>query len=376
MIGSNWCSLAIRAHHIVDEQNTSDNKMTDARFYTAIKPLILKNLIAAINAPVTLSPEQQIITISGIGSLEAATPSDISFFTSSGKLDDLLNSNAAAIFITEKNRAKLPAKLKFATLICTDSAKSFAQAIEYLFPKQTPPDYNAFTQHNGAYIHPSAKLENNISIAPGTVIEANVEIGQGTTIGPNCTLHQGVKIGRNCTIHANVTLQYALLGNELTIHPGVRIGQDGFSFLPTKDAATRIPQMGRVILQDNIDIGANTTIDRGALTDTVIGEGAKIDNLVQIGHNCQIGRHVILCGCVALAGSTIIEDNAVLGGRAAATGHLRIGRGAQISANSLVTKSVPAGERMGGSPAKPAIQWRREQATLTRLAQKKERPAK
>lgn len=350
--------------------------MTDKRFHTAIDPISLKNLIAAIDEPVAISPEKHPIIITGIGSLETACDCEISFYTASGKQRDLCNSSAAAIFISESDSAILAADNPAARLICTNPAKAFSQAINHLFPKGPAPDFSTFSLHNGAYIHPSARLEDNVSIAPGTVIEANVEIGQGSQIGPNCTIHQAVKIGRNCTLLSNITLQYALLGNELVIHPGVRIGQDGFSFLPTGEAVTKIPQMGRVLLQDRVEIGANTTIDRGALADTIVGEGTKIDNLVQIGHNCRIGRNVILCGCVALAGSTIIEDNAVLGGRVGSTGHLRIGAGAQISADSMITKSVAAGQRMGGSPAKPVKIWRREQATLARLAKRQERPAK
>lgn len=344
--------------------------MTDPRFFTAIGTISLKDLLAAIEQPTSISPKHQQIAITGIGALETATQGDISYFGASGKRDNLRQSKAGAIFITEKHSHQISAIDGIAPIICEDPAKAFSQAILHLFPPLGPPDYSAYIKQDGAYIHPSAKLEKNISIAPGTVIEENVEIGQGTRIGPNCTLCRGVKIGRNCTIHANVTLQYSLLGNNLVIHAGARIGQEGFSFLPTGEAITKMPQMGRVILQDQVEIGANSAIDRGALADTIIGEGTKIDNLVQVGHNCHIGRHVILCGCAGLAGSTIIEDNVVLGGRATSTGHLTIGAGAQISADTLVTKSVPPGQRMGGSPARPANQWRREQATLARLAKK------
>ncbi|MFD0938414.1 UDP-3-O-(3-hydroxymyristoyl)glucosamine N-acyltransferase, partial [Methylobacterium trifolii] len=195
------------------------------------------------------------------------------------------------------------------------------------------------------------------------------EVGAGTVIGPNAVVGPGVRVGRDCAIGAGSTLSHALIGNRVIVHPGARIGQDGFGFAM---GAThlKVPQVGRVIVQDDVEVGANTTIDRGASRDTVIGEGTKIDNLVQIAHNVVIGRHCVIVSGVGISGSTTLEDYVVLGGQVGVVGHVRIGRGAQIAGSSHVNGNVPPGSRWGGTPAKPVRTWFRELTTLARLAER------
>ena len=173
-----------------------------------------------------------------------------------------------------------------------------------------------------------------------------------------------VRIGRDCSIGPNATVLNALLGNRVILHPGVRVGQDGFGFAMGPRGHMKVPQIGRVIIQDDVEIGANTTIDRGASRDTVIGEGTKIDNLVQIGHNVVIGRHCVIVAQVGISGSTTLEDFVVLGGQVGVVGHVRIGTGAQIAGSSNVNSDVPPGARWGGTPAKPIRDWFREMTTL------------
>jgi UDP-3-O-[3-hydroxymyristoyl] glucosamine N-acyltransferase len=200
------------------------------------------------------------------------------------------------------------------------------------------------------------------------VIGPRAEVGSGTVIGPSAVLGPDVRIGRDCAIGANTTIVHALIGDRVIIHPGCAIGQDGFGFARGPRGAHKIPQLGRVIIQDDVEIGANSTIDRGAIRDTVIGEGTKIDNLVQIAHNVSIGRHCLLAALVGISGSATLEDGVIMGGQVGVADHLTIGTGVMIAAQSGVMHNIPAGERWGGSPARPGRQWLREVATLEQLA--------
>jgi UDP-3-O-[3-hydroxymyristoyl] glucosamine N-acyltransferase len=218
------------------------------------------------------------------------------------------------------------------------------------------------TVSSGAYIDPAARLEPGVTIESGAVIGAEAEIGTGTVIAAGAAVGPGCRIGRNSHIGHGVSIQHALIGSNVIIHPGTRIGQDGFGYAPGPRGLLKIPQIGRVIIQDHVEIGANTTIDRGALDDTVIGEGTKIDNLVQIGHNVRIGRHCVLVAQVGVAGSATIGDGVMIGGAAGVNGHVTIGDGAQLAALSGVATDVPAGARWGGQPARPMRGFLRDAA--------------
>jgi UDP-3-O-[3-hydroxymyristoyl] glucosamine N-acyltransferase len=223
-----------------------------------------------------------------------------------------------------------------------------------------------FTSGSGisgsATIDPSARLEEGVVVEANAVIAAGAEIGTGSVIAAGAAIGPGTRIGRDCHIGHAATVQHALLGNNVVVHPGARIGQDGFGYAPGPRGLLKIPQIGRVIIQDHVEIGANTTIDRGALDDTVIGEGTKIDNLVQIGHNVRIGRHCVLVAQVGVAGSATIGDGVMIGGAAGVNGHVTIGDGAQLAALSGVATDVPAGARWGGQPARPMRGFLRDAA--------------
>ena len=220
-------------------------------------------------------------------------------------------------------------------------------------------------------MHPQARLEGGVIVDPGAVIGPRAEIGTGTLVGAGAVIGAEVRIGRDCAIGAGAVISHALIGDRVIIHPGCKIGQDGFGFVMSGKGHLKIPQVARVIIQDEVEIGAGTTIDRGAIRDTVIGEGTKIDNLVQIGHNVSIGRHCVLVAQTGISGSATLEDFVVLGARAGVNNQVTVGEGAQIAATSNVHGDVPAGERWGGTPAKPMKVWLREMKALTRLARNK-----
>ncbi len=219
----------------------------------------------------------------------------------------------------------------------------------------------------GAFVHPQARLEDEVTVDPGAVVGPGAEIGAGTVIAAGAVIGPGVRIGRDCAIGAGATLLHALLGNRVIVHPGARIGQDGFGYLSGAKGHMKVPQIGRVMLQDDVEIGAGTTIDRGGIRDTVIGEGTKIDNLVQIAHNVVIGRHCIVVSQTGIAGSATLGDYVVLGGQVGVIGHVTIGTGSQIAATSNVKHDVPPGVQWGGSPAKPMREWFREVMAVQRL---------
>ncbi len=259
-----------------------------------------------------------------------------------------------------------------AVLIVREPYRAFVIAARALFPHALrPSSLSEAGDFAHAHIDSSARTEDGVSIEPGAVIGPRVEIGSGTVIGANAVIGADVRIGRDCSIGAGTSLSNALIGDRVIIHPGCKIGQDGFGFVMGGKGHLKVPQVGRVIIQDDVEIGAGTTIDRGAIRDTVIGEGTKIDNLVQVGHNVSIGRHCVIVAQTGISGSSTLEDFVVLGARVGLNNNVTIGEGAQIAAISDVHGDVPPGARWGGTPAKPVKQWFREMMILERLARQK-----
>lgn len=213
--------------------------------------------------------------------------------------------------------------------------------------------------------------DDSVHIAPGVVLGEGVRIGRGSRIGANTVIGPGVQIGRDCDVGANVTLGFCLIGDRVRILSGARIGEAGFGAAPSRSGPIDIPQLGRVILQDNVTVGANTCIDRGAYDDTVVGENTKVDNLVQIAHNCIIGRNCLMAAHSGVSGSVHVGDNVMFGGRAGVGDHITIGQGARIAAGAGVLADVPAGETWSGYPAKPLRQSLREAVWLAKQASQK-----
>jgi UDP-3-O-[3-hydroxymyristoyl] glucosamine N-acyltransferase len=325
-------------------------------------PASLKTIAAMIG--VDCQNESQII---GLASLSNARPNQISFFDSAKYSESLKTSIAGACLISEKLLPHLPAHI--IPLVVKNPQGSFVELTRKLYPEFLIP--KAFYAENDDYddviIHEDAEIEHNVTIDPGVIIAKNVIIGSGTHIGGGTVIGENVTIGRDCSIAPNVTLQHCHIGNRVILHPGVRVGQDGFGFRHINGKHQKIPQIARVIIQDDVEIGANTTVDRGSIRDTVIGEGTKIDNLVQIAHNVVVGRHCIIVSFVALAGSCTLEDNVTLAGYVSVNNHLTIGEGAIILATSAVGDNIPKHGRYGGFPAKPVKQWFRELAAIEKL---------
>src|SRR6202166_72460 len=305
-----------------------------------------------------------------VAPLDRAAPSDISFFDNKNYATIAGATHAGGCFTTGVLAKHLPAHV--AALIVPEPFRAFVAVARELFPHALRPSSLADAgKVAGAHVHPTARLESGVTVEPGAVIGPRAEIGGGTVIGATAVIGTEGRIGRDCSVGAGAAITDALIGDRVIIHPGCKIGQDGFGFVMGANGHLKIPQVGRVIIQDDVEIGAGTTIDRGAIRDTVIGEGTKIDNLVQVGHNVSIGRHCVLVAQVGIAGSSTLEDSVVLGARAGVNNDVTIGEGAQIAATSNVNGHVPAGARWGGTPAKPLKQWFREMMTVERLARAK-----
>ena len=288
--------------------------------------------------------------ISGLAPLETAGPRDLAYFDNPKYLGALKTTRAAACLLRVGAGEKAPAGL--VALVVDHPYRAFARIAAHLMPEslRPAPMFGAGVSAH-AHVHARARLEPGVDVEPGAIIGEGAEIGSGTLVCANAVVRQGVRIGRDCVIGAGATLSHALLGDRVIIHAGVRIGQDGFGFAMGDHSHLKVPQLGRVIVQDDVEIGANSTVDRGATRDTIVGEGAKIDNLVQIGHNVVIGRHCIIVAQTGIAGSTELGDFVAVGGQAGIAGHLRIGPNARIAAQSGVMRDVAPGASVGGAPA-------------------------
>jgi UDP-3-O-[3-hydroxymyristoyl] glucosamine N-acyltransferase len=306
--------------------------------------------------------------IGDIAPLDTARRRDISFLDNAKYVDELKATRAGVCLLAPRFVGAAPDRL--AVLVVAAPYPAFVAVARALFPDALRPSslFETTGRAAGAHVHSTARLEAGVTVDPLAVIGPAAEIGAGTLVAAGAVIGPRVAIGRDCTIGAAATVQHALIGDRVIVHPGARIGQDGFGFLPSPRGHQKIPQSRRVIIQDDVEIGANVTVDRGSTRDTVIGEGTKIDNLVQIAHNVTIGRHCLIAGQVGISGSATLGDFVMLGGKVGIADHVTIGSGASLGAQSGVMTDVPPGARYIGSPAQPVRDFMKGVAVLRRLA--------
>jgi len=343
--------------------------MTEPQFFRARGGLTIGEIAALTGA--TLKNDVAVDrVIVNVAPLDRAGPRDLSFLEKGQYADAAAKTRAGACLVSARLIGQVPDHV--IALQVRDPFRAYVTVSRALFPEALRPSslFEAQGASPSAIIHPSARLEENVTVDPGVVIGPRAEIGAGTVIGANAAIGADVRIGRDCNIGPQCSVTHALIGDRVIVHSGCQIGQDGFGYAMAPTGHVKIPQVGRVIIQDDVEIGAGTMIDRGAIRDTVIGEGTKIDNLCQIGHNVSVGRHCVIVAHAAIGGTVTLNDYVALGGRVTIAPQTVIGEGAQIAAMSGLHGIVPPGARWAGVPARPAKQWMREVFILERLAKR------
>jgi UDP-3-O-[3-hydroxymyristoyl] glucosamine N-acyltransferase len=337
--------------------------MADARFFRNAGPITLDDVIKASGAQLADGVKvQDGMLFKDVAPLDRAESGHLSFFDNKKYLESFGKTKASACFTRPEFSASAPAGT--VVLLHRNPYKAYALAAALFYPAEPALSYRAAT----AAVDPSAKIGDNVFIGHYAVIGKNVDIGTGSRIGDHTVIGDGVVIGQSCDIAPHVTISHAIIGDRVRIHPGARLGSPGFGFAMDAAGFVSVPQLGRVIVEDDADIGANTAIDRGAGPDTVIGRGTRIDNLVQIAHNVKIGRQSIIVAQSGIAGSSELGDFVITGGQSGIAGHLKIGKGAKIAAQAGILQDLPAGAEVMGTPAVPLRQFFRQSFFVQKMA--------
>ena len=334
--------------------------MPDPRFFQqAVDALSVDDLAARIGGEVVRGGDR---LVSAVAPLAVAVQDDLTFLGDKRFLPALAETRAGCIVLPEFAVEHAPA---YAAIIVSREAQAAWARAALIFHQPLMLDAGLSASE--------AVEDDSVVIEPGVVLGHGVRIGRGTRIGANTVIGPGVQIGRDCQIGSNVSIGFALIGDRVRLYAGARIGEAGFGAAGSSGGPVDIPQLGRVVIQDGVTVGANTCIDRGAYDDTVIGENSKIDNLVMIGHNCVIGRNVLMAAHTGISGSVTVGDNVMFGGKAGVGDHITIGTGARVAGGAGVLANIPAGETWSGYPAKPLRQSLREAIWLAKQVSGKAR---
>jgi len=333
----------------------------DERFFRRTGPHALAAVAAAAGAT---APDAALL-LAGVAPLQVAGPAEVSFLDNRHYVPLLADTRAGAVIVHPDYASRVPAGT--VAIVTTEPYLAWARVAALFYP--APPAKPGI--HRAAVVDPDAIVDPEAELGPLCVIGAGAVIGPRCRIGPGAVVGEGVEMGSDCRIGANASVSHALLGNRVYIYPGARVGQEGFGFATGPDGFVTVPQLGRVIMEDDVEVGANSTIDRGSTQDTVIGAGSRIDNLVQLGHNVRLGRCCVVVSQAGVSGSTVLEDFVVVAAQAGLTGHLRIGSKSRIGAQAGVMRDVAAGAEIVGSPAMPVREFFRNVAVLRKLAQRR-----
>jgi len=337
-----------------------ENNVGHVRFFAHTGPHDLAEVAHLVGAPL---PERSVV-LRGVAGLHGAGPEDLAFIGHARHLPALLATQAGAVIVPPDLLPHVPSET--IALVTRNPYLGWARAAG-LFHPAAPAQAGV---HATAHLHPDATVHPSAEVGPMAVIEAGAEVGAGCLIGPGAVVGAGVVLGKACRIGANASLSHAILGARVYIYPGARIGQEGFGFAISDAGFQTVPQLGRVLIGDDVEVGANATVDRGSTRDTVIGAGTRLDNGVQIAHNVHIGRCCAFAAHVAISGSVTVGDFVQMGGQVGMSEHLHIGNGVRIGAQAGVIGDLEDKAVVLGSPAQPIKTFFRQVATLKRLAQR------